>query len=37
MPSMKINPAKGIGVTADRLYLLLADIRSDIWTMKLIR
>jgi Tol biopolymer transport system component/predicted Ser/Thr protein kinase len=34
---MKLNPSKGMGVTPDRLYLLLGQITADVWTMKLDR
>ena len=35
MPSMRLNPWKGIGITSDRLYLMLVgNFKSDIWTMQ---
>ena len=33
-PSMKRNPSRSIGVTPDRLYLLMSTMASNVWTMK---
>jgi hypothetical protein len=33
-PSLKLSPAKIIGVTPDRLYFMLASVTSNVWTMK---
>lgn len=36
-PSLKVNAARSIGVTPDRLYLMMANMTSNIWTMKVDR
>ena len=33
-PSLKVNPARSIGLTPDRLYLFMATMTSNLWTMK---
>lgn len=36
-PSLKVNAARSIGVTPDRLYLMMANMTSNIWTTKVDR
>jgi Tol biopolymer transport system component len=33
-PSLKQSPVRLIAVTPDRLYLMLASVKSDVWTLK---
>ncbi len=36
-PSLKINPARAIGITPDRIYLFMASMSSNVWAMKVDR
>lgn len=36
-PSLKVNPARSIAVTSDRIYLFMSSTSSNIWKMKLDR